>query len=119
MEVSFYSTSGGTYQVKEFIEGLPPKTVRKITRQLELLEKYGLHFLTKSGTMKKLQGYDIYEIVVDFNKVFYRIFCVIRNATCWLVHMFTKKSNSTPIREITTALNRIRDLDRQLALAIS
>lgn len=116
MEIGFYSTSGGTYHVKEFIEDLPPKTVKKITRQLELLEKYGLNFLTKSGTMKKLHGHDIYEMVVDFNKVCYRIFCVIRNATCWLLHMFTKKSNSTPPKEISTALSRIKDLDKQLAL---
>lgn len=116
MEISFYSTSGGTNHVKEFIEDLPPKTVKKITRQLELLEKYGLHFLTKSGTMKKLRGYDIYEMMVAFNKVCYRIFCVIRNATCWLLHIFIKKSNSTPQKEISTTLGRIRDLDLQLAL---
>ena len=117
MEIDFYCSSGGTYHVKEFIEELPPKTVKKITRQLELLEKYGFSFLTQSGTMKKLQGYDIYEIVIDFNKVFYRIFCVIRNATCWLLHMFIKKGNSTPLREIKTALSRLKDLDLQLAVA--
>lgn len=119
MEINFYSTSRGTCHVKKFITDLNPKTVKKITRQLDLLEKYGVNFLTKSGTMKKLQGYDIYELIIDFNNVCYRIFCVIRNTTCWLMHMFKKKSNATPFKEVSTTLSRIKDLDMQLNLALN
>lgn len=115
MKIDFYCSTGGKYYVKEFISGLPPKTVKKVVRQLELLEKHGLNFVTHSGTMKKLQGYDIYEIKIDFNKICYRIFCVMRKATCWMLHMFIKKSNFTPVREIMTAMSRAQNLDLQLA----
>lgn len=119
MIVETYCSSSGTYYVQETLAKLPPKAVKKIVGRLKLLRQYGVNFLTHSGTMKKLQGYDLYEIVVDFNKVFYRIFCVIRQATCWLLHLFAKKSNDTPLREIKTALQRAKDLDVRLALVIS
>jgi len=119
MEVEFYCSSSGRNYVGEFIMGIPPKAVKKVYRQLELLKKYGVNFLTHSGTMKKLHGYDIYEMIIDFDKVCYRIFCVIRKAVCWLLHIFVKKSPHTPQREIDTAVKRARDLDYQLALAVN
>jgi phage-related protein len=118
MRIEVFSSSSGTYYVKEQLADIPPKAMKKITGKLQLLEKHGMNFVTYAGTvMKKLKGYDLYEIVVDFNKMFYRIFCVIRNATCFLLHMITKKSNNTPLHEIKVAVQRARELDLQLALA--
>lgn len=113
MEVRFWTSSNTRNYVGEFIEDLPAKTKKKIIRQLKLLEKYGRQFID----MKKLQGYDLYEITIYFNNVGYRIFCVMRDTVCWLLHMFTKKTNDTPQREINTALGRARDLDLHLAVA--
>lgn len=119
MEVQIYYSSAGTYYVSDFISSRPDKDKKKIMRNLELVENYGFNFVTHSGTMKKLHGYKLYEIVIKY-KVGYRIFCVIREKTCWLLHIFIKKSNSTPRREIETALQRARDLDIRFypALAI-
>ena len=95
------------------------KAIKKIEKRLELLSKYGVGFLTKSGTMKKLHGFEIYEIKIDFNNVFYRILCVVRGSVCWLLNMFTKKSDKTPYKEIKTTLERVRNLDISLSYAMS
>lgn len=113
MTVEVWTSSGTQDHVGEFIEELPAKTQKKIIRDLELVEKYGTRF----ANMKKLKGNGLYEIKIRYNKIAYRIFCVIRDASCWLLHAFVKKSNSTPLREISTALYRSRELDNYLAFA--
>lgn len=90
MKIRFYCSSGDRYYVEEFIVDLAhtlPKAVKKIRRDLGLLEKYGVSFMTKSGNMKKLQGYDMYEIIIGC----YRIFCVVRQAACWLLTCLSKR----------------------------
>lgn len=119
MEVEFYCSSNGTNYVKDVIMDQPPKVVKKIWRQLNRVEKYNLNFLTRAGVMKKLHGYELWEIIVNFGNICYRIFCVIREKTYHLLHMFIKKSNSTPYKEIKTALNRAADLDYKLSFARS
>jgi len=119
MEVEFFCSAEGTNYVGDVIESQLPKGIKKIERQLELIEEMGINYFTYSGCAKKLHGFDLYEIMVSFGKMCYRIFCVIRNTTCWLMHMFVKKSNDTPRREIDTALNRVKILDRRLALAVN
>ena len=99
--------------------GQPAKAIKTIYRQLKRVGDYELNFLVHAGIIKKLKGYAIWEIIIDFNNVCYRIFCVIRNAVLCLVHGFIKKSNRTPAREIKTALSRIRDLDYKLSLAVN
>lgn len=114
MGVEFYCSATGTDYVGDYILGLPAKIQKKIERELELIEKYGFNFLTHSGYAKKLHGYDMYEIIVNFGSLCYRIFCVIRNTTVWLLHIFLKKTNGTPIREINTALSRSKELNLAL-----
>lgn len=120
MEVCFFTSSAGENYVGNYIYSLPDKkAVKKIERRLELIEKYGFNFRTYSGTMTKLHGYNLYEIKIDFNHMFYRILCVFRGAECWLLNMFAKKENKTPLQEIRTALQRAKELDTMLALVIS
>lgn len=113
MEIQFYTSSTTRNYVGEFIEGLPVKARKKIIRQLKLLEKYGHGYID----MKKLKGCDLYEITINFNNIGYRILCVIKQTVCWLLHMFIKKSNDTPQRELNTALGRAKALDLSLAIA--
>jgi len=113
MEIHFYTSTNTRNYVGEFIEGLPVKTRKKIVRQLKLLEKYGSNYID----MKKLKGYDLYEITINFNNIGYRILCVIKQTACWLLHMFIKKRNSTAKREINTAMGRARDLELSLVIA--
>ena len=119
MEVQYFCSAEGANYVGDVVEDQSPKAVKKIIGRLELIEEWGINFFTYSGYAKKLHGFDLWEIIVDFGRKCYRIFCVIRDATCWLVHMIIKKSNETPRWEIETALSRVRVLDKRLALVVS
>lgn len=107
MDIKFGKSSSGGEYVKEFIKNInDAKTQAKIVKHLELLEGHDLLSAIKAQLIAKLHGYNLYEIVIDYNKVFYRILCSIKQPTCWLLHMFKKKKNSTPLVEIKTALQR-------------
>lgn len=116
MTVEFYTTASGRNPVGEFIESSPVKARKKIIRTLELLEKYGTKLLY-SGFLEKLRGYELYQLRIKFGGVIYRILCIIVGATCWLLHIFKKKSNHTPQKEINTALRRKENLELTLAVA--
>ena len=112
MEVEFYQSASGTLYVKEVIDNLPANTQSKIVKILELLEKEGINFLIHIGKMKKIKGHtvDLYELRFHINKIWYRIFCIPYKSKCWLLHIFQKKTNDTPSREISTAITRAKDL---------
>ena len=122
MEVEFYCSAGGENYVGSFIDSLlDKKAAKKIIRRLESVEEHGISILTHSGTMRKIHNYrnGIFEIKIDFNNVFYRITYVIRAGTCWLLSIFAKKDNKTPLQQIRTALQRAKDLDLSLGLALN
>jgi phage-related protein len=116
MKVEFWTSSVGRNYVGEFLAGVPAKAMKKIDRSLGRLKRYGLIPLLQSREAAKLHGYDLYELIVDFNKVFYRIFFIVRAGVCYLLSGFTKKSNHTPTQEIKTALTRAKDIDAWLAV---
>ncbi len=114
MEVEYWLSSSGRNYVGEFLDEAPAKARKKIDRSLDRLKGYGLIPLLQSREAAKLHGYELYELIVDFNRVFYRIFFIVRRGICYLVHGFIKKSNSTPKKEIETGLGRTRDIDKWL-----
>lgn len=111
MEVESFRSSSGKDYVGEAILGLPAKAQKKVIKRLNMLNQYGFGFITHSGYVKKLKGYDLYEVKIDFNKISYRILFSIRDTTCWLLNMFIKKRQKTPLNEIDTALQRSKRLD--------
>ena len=112
MEIRFYTSSSTRNYVGNFIDGLSPKAKKKVFRDLELVEKYGTPF----ANMVKLKGYKMYEIKIKFDKIAYRIFCFVKNSICWLLHMFMKKSNQTPQKELNTAWNRALEIQSSLTV---
>ena len=56
--------------------------------------------------MKKLKGYDLYELRIKFNNAIYRILLMIVETSSWLLHIFIKKTDYTPQKEIDIALVR-------------
>jgi len=108
MEVRYWTASYTHDYVAEFIEAQPAKAQKKIFRDLELVEEYGTNF----ANMKKLRGYNMHQIKIKTC----RILCAVRGTVCWLLHIFTKKSNRTPLKEISTAFNRMKSLDNYLTL---
>lgn len=100
----------------DFLAGIPAKSRKKIDRSLDRLKRCSLLPLLQSHEVAKLHGYDMYELIVDFEKIFYRVFFIVRAGVCYLLHGFMKKSNNTPQREIDTALGRAREVNAYLGI---
>lgn len=115
METEIYHSSSGVYYVSDFIQKLSPNVGSKLIQKLEAIEQYSYEVLNETKTIIWLHGYRIQELRIKIEKVCYRIFCVMRNAVCFLVHAIKKKSNSTPLKDIKTAVKRVKDLDFRLA----
>lgn len=107
MEVIFWSTANGDSPIAEFIDSVPIKAKKKILRTLEGVQQFGVGVI-RSCT--KVAGTAFYELTVDFDKVFYRIFFVIVKAVCFILHIFKKKTNKTAMRDINLGLRRYKQL---------
>ncbi len=86
----------------DFFESLRPEVQKKFNWVLQLIstvervpEKYLKHLTGTSG---------IYEIRIDYGSDTYRIFCFFAdNNAIILMNVFQKKSNKTPLKEISRA----------------
>jgi phage-related protein len=115
MKIEYYTSSGGESYVEEVILMQAPKMIKKILKTIDMIIDWGVGPSSRAGMMKKLHGYDLYEILVDFNKIFFRILCVLKDGVLYLLSAFCKKSPNTPDREIDTALKRAKQLNTLLA----
>lgn len=105
-KVNFFQTARGESPIKEFIKEQDERTYAKILHAILLLKKNG-PFL-KPPYMKKLQD-KLYELRIS-GKVAVRIFYTIKNNEYYLLHVFKKKVQKTPSKELKTALDRIKEL---------
>ena len=109
--VEFYVRENGKMPVDEFLRSLTLKQREKIARAIDLLCKYGseLHFPDVdmiSG--KKYQG--LWELRIEFASDSFRIFYYVTiKKTAILLHGIVKKQQKTPLRDLETALNRMKD----------
>lgn len=101
--INFFQTSRGDYPVKTFIEEQDKNTYARIIHSLELLEIYGPYL--KLPYIKKLQG-KLYELRIS-GKIAIRIFYVLHKNEYYLLHVFKKKGQKTPVRELKTGLDRL------------
>lgn len=109
MEIEFYERMRGDCPVIKFISGLPSKHQKKFVKTIERFKKYGLQGSSRNKLIKKLER-DIYELIIDYDGIFYRILFTMIKDTCWLISAFKKKSNKTPPRE----LDKARKIKKQL-----
>ncbi len=110
MRIEFWQNESGRNPVLEFIGGQPNNAAGRITKVIGDLERHGMK-LIGSSKMKPLTGYqNLYELIIDFKGVFYRIvFCIVEN-TGHMLEAFKKKKNRTPERHIKVALARQQSL---------
>ncbi|TSC92331.1 MAG: hypothetical protein CEN89_756 [Candidatus Berkelbacteria bacterium Licking1014_7] len=95
-------------QVISFINSQSPKVQAKIVRSIDLLEKFGLRLTYPH--LKKLKNVALWELRIIFGSNIFRILINFQPNQLNLVHTFQKKSKKTPLKEIKTALMRIRKL---------
>ena len=105
-KVFYFQTLRGSYPVRDFIEQQDKATQTKIARSIRLLIDYG-PFL-KPPDIKKLQN-KLYELRIS-GKTAIRIFYTIVSGEYYLLHVFKKKTQKTPKREIKVAVDRIKEI---------
>ena len=105
-EILFFETARGEKIVKEFIKSLNPKTISKISGEIDLLVEYG-SFLGMPHS-KRLSK-DLYELRVRGQQET-RIIYGFKGKTVYLLHAFLKKTQKTPQKEIETAQQRLDSL---------
>mgnify|MGYP001597829086 CR=1 FL=1 len=105
-KIYFFQTARGDYPVKEFINQQDATTYAKIIHVIDLLEIYGPRLTPPYS--KKLQD-KLYELRTK-GKIAVRILYVMHGGTYYLLHVFKKKSQKTPTKEIKTALDRMESL---------
>ena len=105
-KVFFFKTARGEYPVKDFIGEQDPIISSKIALSILLLKNQG-PFL-KPPYIKKLQN-KLYELRIS-GTMQIRIFYTIYHSEYYLLHVFIKKTQKTPGRELKIAVDRMRKI---------
>lgn len=105
-KVNFFKTARGDSPVNDFIEEQDATTYAKAISYIDLLE-YSGPFL-KPPYMKKLQD-KLYELRIS-GKTELRILYTISNNEYYLLHVFKKKTQKTPTKEIKIAIDRMKTI---------
>ncbi len=105
-KVRFFQTSRLESPVENFIKEQDKTTHAKILHAILLLKNNGP--LLKPPYIKKLQN-NLYELRISGN-IAVRIFYTKKDGEYHLIHAFKKKSQQTPLKEIRTALDRMKKI---------
>lgn len=107
-EIETYKTRSGQEVVQDFIFKMQPSTQGKLTRLLDILERFGPE-LTMPHT--RPMGGGLYELRVR-GKQEVRVFYIFtKGSTIYLLHAFQKKSQATPKKELELARQRQAEIN--------
>lgn len=107
MNVKTFETKSRQKPVDDFIKAQEQSTVTKIAFRIDLLEKFGPNLGMPYS--KKITS-DLYELRVR-GKVEIRILYCFKNGEATLLHIFKKKQDKIPQKEIKLAESRISLVD--------
>lgn len=105
-KILFFQTPRGEKVVKEFIKSLGTITIAKVGHTISLLEEHGPYLGMPHS--KKLTR-ELYELRVR-GKQEVRIIYAFIKMRIYLLHGFKKKTQKTPRREISIALERLENI---------
>ena len=101
--IEYIESSSGRCPIEAFIDRLDAETRAKIDMHLDLIEEFGLGL--GGGYLRKIdKKHNIWELRVEHKGRWYRLLFVTRpNRRIIIVHIYQKKSNRIPIRELEVA----------------
>ncbi len=108
-EFELWQNSNGKSYAREFILDQGSDRAAEIEAHLLALQGHTFMELLRAGNIKKIKGI-IYEIRMRIKKTEYRFLFVEKEERYWIVEGFIKKTMKTPIKHITTAEYRIKEL---------
>ena len=107
MEIIFYTTSLGCSPVTDFIDKQPKGDQAVIAASLEELEENG--FAAKGVRFRQIQG-KLWEIKIKAPSGGYRfLYGMTGGRDLIILHVFKKKTQQTPLKEIKIALKRLKE----------
>lgn len=104
--VKFYQTKRGDYPVNDFLTDQDNEISTKVFSYFSLLQNNG-PFL-KPPQIKKLQS-NLYELRIK-SKLNIRVFYTIFNNEYYILHIFKKKTQKTPTKELKIAIDRMNTI---------
>jgi len=104
----FYTDPRANCPITKFLDECSDSLRTKILRQFMYVREFGLS--PKIPNIKKVTGTDFWELRI-LGKDNIRIFCISKEKDIHIIHIFAKKKQKTPIKEIKIAMERIRSLD--------
>lgn len=113
-KVQYYISPSGKNPFNDFLNSLSPSQQSKILRVFAYLENYGLSSIIPH--IKKLSKTPFWEIRTLGKDNIRVIFVAPYKNLILVLHGFVKKSQKTPLKELTTVYNRYRDWLKRFAL---
>lgn len=113
MEHIFWESSPGNSPVAEAIYELnvkDSKSASRLYKRLKFLEKLSYPELRKAGIIDKIDGakFKLHELRIDLQNKTCRIYCLAGQNELCLLHLVIKKSNKLLQRDIQTAEERAK-----------
>ncbi|KKQ92548.1 MAG: hypothetical protein UT58_C0021G0001 [Microgenomates group bacterium GW2011_GWC1_39_7b] len=109
-KIVYYTSPSGKSPIKEFINRSEARLRRKIVRQIDYLEEFGL--TVQNRYLRKLSGTPLWESRIlggDNTRI---ISVAVIEKTVVVLHIFKKKSNKTPPGDIKISLQRYKGLTK-------
>lgn len=107
MTVIYYVDTKNRSPVKEFIDSLNEKQQDKIVRAIHPITEFGIG--THLRNTKKLTGTDLWEIRILGKDSIRIIYALEIQDVILILHIFVKKSQKTPMKEIGVAERRLHE----------
>jgi len=103
-KVSFYTSAGKTSPIKKFLDSCQPNLRAKTLRQFKYVEEYGLN--PAIPNIRKITKTPFWELRI-LGKDNIRVICIpLSGKAVKVLHIFKKKKQKTPKKEINIALKR-------------
>jgi phage-related protein len=108
IKIYFFETQTGKSPIKKFIDGLPRAEQARFLEVMAEIEAHGLKAIRV--IFKPLEG-KLWEIKFNSPSSGYRVLYVLmeKDMMIWL-HVFSKKTQKTPIRELDLARKRLKEV---------
>jgi len=105
--IFYYTSTKGIIPAKKFLDSLEKSTKVKVFRIFQFYQSYGLTSIIPHT--KKLKGYPLWEIRIRGKDNVRIIYAVYTKSSIIVLHGFLKKTQKTPQKNISIALERYKD----------
>lgn len=106
-KVTYYTSKDGRNPTKDFLDECSQQQQAKLLRIITYIKQYGL--LSVIPHLKKLEGYPLWEIRILGKDNIRVIYALLIEREVLPLHGFFKKSQKTPLSEISISMKRYRE----------